>query len=73
MAQKAEVALSRAQANKNVEVRKLLAASTLGEATKDRLSVMSAKSKITLVEFKDVLAKRRSLPEILAAKKKPTT
>ncbi len=73
MPQKAEVALSRAQAAKNPDIRKLLAASTLGPATKDRLAVMSAKSKITLTEFKDVLAKRRSLPEILAAKKNPAS
>ena len=73
MAQTTDVLLSRAQAAKNPEVRKLLAASTLGQATKDRLSVMSAKSKITLAEFKDVLAARRSLPEVLAAKKNPAS
>lgn len=65
--------LSRIQADANVDTRKLMAASPLGERTKDHLAELSAKSKITLEEFKAILAAEKSLPEVLKAKKRATS
>ena len=54
---------------KRSKVKKLLAASTLGLETKGHLAELTNAAKITFADLTAVLEKKKSLAEILAAKK----